>query len=194
MIFSITHLLKSLRAYLDLVLSRFSNTSPMRSYNISLDFRRLAGPSDLSRLPSIEYAYDPLPALPTHLQRGPFPLPSGATTKNPFLLLNSIQLDPLSAGLPYRSSINHVHASIFWESNLSEANELLRLLASDESAADIEVDHGITLSRLAKKALQPGYEHRMALAGHYMFPCANQQRTKLISALMIIYFVFDGAC
>lgn len=86
-----------------------------------------------------------------------------------------------------------MHANKFWQSNLGETVDLLTLLAEDDSAHDIEVDRGITLAKLARKALRPGLEHQMVLATHYMFPCADEHMTKLISALMIIYFVFDGA-
>ena len=157
------------------------------------DLGRLGTPSDIADLPRIEYAYDPLAALPDYFNQGLVPLSSGATTKNIFSSLNSVKLDPVSARLPYRCSLDHVYASKFWESNLSETVKILSLLAEDDSASDIEVDHGITVAKLARKALCPGLEHQMVLATHYMFPGANEQRIKQISALMIMYFVFDGA-
>ncbi|KAL8951228.1 MAG: hypothetical protein Q9222_002791 [Ikaeria aurantiellina] len=118
-------------------------------------------------------------------------LPDGASNPNPYLSLNAITLDPKSAGLPYRSSVTFVRASRFWRANVGEASTLLRLIAGDDSASDIEVNHGITLAKLAKKVLGPGFEHGMVLAAHYMFPAADEERIKLISALMILYFVFD---
>ena len=75
-----------------------------------------------------------------------------------------------------------------WTANLSETSNVLKMLAVDEPATDIEVDHGITLARLAKKALRPGHEHQMVLATQYIFPSADEQRIKQIPALMIIYF------
>ena len=159
----------------------------------SILIERLAIHSESTRLPAIDYAYDPLPALPAPIKHHLRRLPSGATTENIPLSLNSVQLDPLLAGLPYRCSIDHVRASKFWESNLGETVNLLRLLAADDSASDIEVDHGITVAKLAKKALRPGLEHQMVLATHYMFPGADENRIKQIAALMILYFVFDGS-
>ncbi|KAL8823960.1 MAG: hypothetical protein Q9191_005406 [Dirinaria sp. TL-2023a] len=187
-----TSRLSALRTYVSTIFN-VSDTISDSSHSQNIDLSKLAGCSDNAYLPSIGYVYDPLPALPLHIQRGPFSLPSGATAKSPFLLDNSVELHPLAAGLPYRSSLYHVYASKFYEQNLSEAVTLLKLLASDTSARDIELNHGVTLSQLAKKALQRGQEHHMALAAHYMFPCANRQRIKMISALMIILFVFDGA-
>ena len=157
-----------------------------------MNMARLAAPSQLAELPKIKYLYDPLPALPIQCNHHLYKLPSEVTSYNGHFNSNSIPLNPVSAGLPYRSSLDHVRASKFWESNLSEAVRLLQMLAVDSSAFDIEVDHGTTVAKLAKKALRPGLEHQMVLATHYMFPGADQQRIKQISALMIIYFVFDG--
>lgn len=159
----------------------------------SIDRIRLATPSDIAYLPTIVYAYDPLPTLPVYSKQQSLRLPSKPTVENSFLSQNSVKLDPLSAGLPYRSSLDYVYANKFWQSNLGETVTLLTLLAEDDSASDIEVDRGITLARLARKALRPGLENGMVLATHYMYPSADKHRIKLISALMIIYFVFDGA-
>ena len=157
-----------------------------------IDLQKLALPSDLRYLPAIKYAYNPLPALPLHVKPPSFPLTSGAMAANQYSSSNSIRLDPFSAGLPYYSSIDYVRASKYWKTNLNETMKLLEILAVDNSATDIEVDHGITLTKLAKKALRPGREHQIVLATHYMFPNADEQRIRLIAALMIIYFVFDG--
>ena len=157
-----------------------------------IDLKKLAVPSDLSYLPTIKYAYNPLPALPLRIKEAPFLLISGAMAVNQHSLRNSIRLDPFSAGLPYCSSIDYVRANKYWKTNLNETMKLLEMLAADDSASDIEVDHGITLAELAKKALRPGREHQMVLATQYMFPSADEQRIRQIAALMIVYFVFDG--
>ena len=148
--------LPNLWAYLDVAVSPIYDTVAESSYSPAIDLTRLASASDLTCIPLPEYAYDPLPALPRYAQQRRLPLPSRATAKNNFLSINAVQLDPLSAGLPYRSSFSHIYASRHWKSNLSEAINLLKLLASDNSASDIEADHGITLSKLANKAFQPG--------------------------------------
>ena len=171
---------------------QYSDKIDSSSGPTSIHLERLATPSDAACLPAIEYAYDPLPALSVNFKQRSHKLPSGATATNTSSSLNSIQLNPLSAGLPYRCSIDHVRASRFWGSNLGETVNLLSILAVDDSASDIEVDHGITVAKLAKKALHPGLEHQMVLATHYMFPGADESRIKQISALMIIYFIFDG--
>ncbi|KAL8787403.1 MAG: hypothetical protein Q9195_007778 [Heterodermia aff. obscurata] len=156
-----------------------------------LDLRRLVSPSESNYLPPIEYAYDPLASIITLPPQTFWYFPNFATRKNPCTVLNSIQLDPHAAGLPYRSSIRSTYANKHWTSNRTETLRLLKLLASDDSESDIVVDQGITLAKLAKKQLRPGVQHNIALATQYMYPSADPERIKLISALMLLYFVFD---
>ena len=157
-----------------------------------MEIDKLAALSQLLELPKIEYAYDPIPAAPHQYNHCLYRLSTEAEPRNSHFEANSIPLNPLSAGLPYRSSLDHVRASRFWYSNLDETVKLLQLLADDKSSADIEVDHGITIAKLAQKALQPGLEHQIALAAHYMFPGADEPRIVQIAALTIMYFIFDG--
>ncbi len=112
--------------------------------------------------------------------------------QEPGAVASAIHLDVSAAGLPYRSSLDHVVASRHWKANLKENVRLLVLLAADTAASDIEVKNGITLAKLARATLAPGHEHRIILATHYMFPYADEERIKQIAALMIIYFIFDG--
>ena len=161
-----------------------AHSSPATKLNLNA----LASSSDLAVLPKIEYAYDPLPTQP---RSTPTPLPN-STSIDRHTSRNSVLLDPLAAGLPYRSTLDCVRASKHWTANLSETVELLDLLAEDDSAADIEVRNGITLTKLAKRALKPGKEQQMTLATHYMFPGADEERIKQIAALTVLYFVFDG--
>ena len=172
---------------------QYSDKIDPSSCPASIQLERLATPSDTACLPAIEYAYDPLPALSANVKQGSRKWSSGASTTNTSLSLNSVQLDPLSAGLPYRCSIDQVRASRFWGSNLGETVNLLNMLATEDSASDVEVHHGISLAKLAKKKLQPGLEHELVLGTHYLFPGADESRIKLISALSMLYAVFDGS-
>ena len=194
MIFSILHMLRYFWTIVDKSKLEKSKSSEFTSTPSPIDLRKLAAPSDLALLPTIEYAYDPLPEQPRCRDYHPLILPDEATAINKHTSLNSILIDPISAGLPYRSTINHVRASKHWKANLDETLILLDLLASDNSASDIEVKHGITLSKLAQSQLRPGREHQMVLATHYMFPSASERRIRLIAALTVLYFVFDGIC
>ena len=62
----------------------------------------------------------------------------------------------------------------------------------DQSAGDVEVDHDVTLAKIARKELQSDIENRIVLATTYMFSSADESRTRLIAVLMVLYFVFDG--
>ena len=174
------------------ILSMGSSLETLAERSLStMDVRRLVSPSNLKYLPPIEYAYDPLASiipLASHPVRQFF---GCATQRHPCSVVNSIQLDPHAAGLPYRSSIKSAYANKHWTSNRTETLGLLKLLASDDSDSDIVVDQDITLANLAKKQLRPGVQHNIALATQYMYPNADPQRIKLISALMLLYFLFD---
>lgn len=193
---SLTSPFSQLSAYTELLpqilLSLGSSLGILAERSLStLDIRRLVSPSDFKYLPPIEYAYDPLASI-IPLASHPFRnFLSCATQKSPCSVLNSIQLDNHAAGLPYRSSIKSAYANKYWTSNRTETLGLLKLLASDDSDSDIVVDQGITLAKLAQKQLRPGVQHNIALATQYMYPSADPQRIKLISALMLLYFVFD---
>ena len=179
--------------------TRWDNSKPQQFQRVglrrppaSIDCDTLVASSQLAQQPRIDYAYDPLAALPIQSRQKLSRLANGDTSPNGHFMSNSMPLDPLSAGLPYRSSLDHVRASKFWEANLSETITLFELLAVDKSASDIEVDHGITVAKLAGKALRTDLEHQMVLATHYMFPGASEQRIRQIAALVLTYFIFDG--
>ena len=152
------------------------------------DLRSLASPLDLDLLPPVEYAYD---FLPSSIPSAPQVAFLDKLWEIRSYAVNALQLDPLGAGFPYRSSFSNVYVNRHWESNRNESSVLLRLLANDQSLADIEVRNGITVAKLAKKTLRPGKEHQIALATQFMYPGADRERLRLISALMVLYFVFD---
>ena len=156
-------------------------------------FKALAASKDRPFLPPVQYAYDPIIECPSYLQATAYGFPIDITRndKRP-TCLHSIRIDPLAAGLPYRSSLNYVRASRFWKANIEETIRILELLATDQSADDVEVDHGLTLAKIASKELHSDIENRIVLATTYMFSGADESRTRLIAVLMVLYFVFDG--
>ena len=145
-----------------------------------------------SFLPKVEYAYNPLPGLPHTLEGSSHGTPCKEPPFRKHTSTNSVNLDPHSIGLPYRSTLDHVRASRYWKANQGETVKFLRLLADDGCSSDIEVKRGITLSKLAKTALRPGCENQTVLATHYVFPDASEVRIRHIAALTVMYFVFDG--
>ncbi|KAL8630098.1 hypothetical protein Q9189_004171 [Teloschistes chrysophthalmus] len=132
-------------------------------------------------MPTIAYAYNPWPTLPASSNKQLFYFHHRGQAKNPFLAANSVEIDPLIAKLPYRSSIGYVHASRHWDANLDATRQILTLLAADTSVTDMEVNRGITIGKLARKGLEAGFEHSMVLATHYMFPAGDKHRTALIA-------------
>ncbi|KAF7513032.1 hypothetical protein GJ744_011298 [Endocarpon pusillum] len=156
-----------------------------------MNLGNLAAPCDLANITPIQYAYDPVPDASRYLDPKLSKFPSVAKKSNLSISRNTTLLHPLEAGLPYRSSLDGVRESRHWRSNLIATVKVLNLLAADNNAADIEVDHGLTVGKLAKKELRPGLESRVVLATPYMFPSADERRIEMIAVLMILYFVFD---
>ena len=152
----------------------------------------LASRSELGGVPAVRYAYDPLPSLPRPQATALCQNQTWMVPRCREATKNAVRLDPISAGLPLRSSLDHVHASRNWDANFQETIEFLTLLAEDDCSTDVEVKHGITLAKLAKAAIQPGCEDQMVLATHYMFPCADRARIRHIAAFTVMFFVFDG--
>lgn len=184
----IMHLLRSALNTLWNGLTQISNNC----LSTSSDLQMFALPSGSDAMPTIAYAYNPWPTLPASSNKQLFYFHHRGQAKNPFLAANSVEIDPLIAKLPYRSSIGYVHASRHWDANLDATRQILTLLAADTSVTDMEVNRGITIGKLARKGLEAGFEHSMVLATHYMFPAGDKHRTALIAVLMIVFFVFDG--
>ncbi|KAL9588935.1 MAG: hypothetical protein Q9203_002268 [Teloschistes exilis] len=183
---AIMHLLRSALNTLWNGLTQISNNC----LSTSSDLQELTLQSGSDAMPIIAYAYNPWPTLPASTNKQLFYFHHRGQVKNPFLTANSVELNPLLAKLPYRSSIGYVHASRHWDANLDATTQILKLLAADTSVTDMEV-RGITIGKLARKSLEPGFEHSMVLATHYMFPAGDKHRTALIAVLMIVFFIFD---
>ena len=180
------------------ILDLYNNFGVMKdakasAFSNAINMERLAAPADLRHLPTIRYAYDPIPGVSDHSIH-PFAIPNSAKETSLSASANAIKLDPLAAGIPYCSNIDHVYVSKHWKEILEETKHMLTLLSNDDAASKKVSDDEITLASLASKELELGVENGIALAAQFMFPSANPQRPKLIGALMLLYFVleFDG--
>ncbi|KAL9122027.1 MAG: hypothetical protein Q9187_001419 [Circinaria calcarea] len=158
-----------------------------------VNLEKLVVPQNIGKIPKVNYAYDPVPNVPSYLHASPMIFPNRHIKSNDAIRLNAVPLYPHEARLPYRSSFGVPHGARAWEANFHTSVKLLGLLAADKSAADVEVDRGITIAKLARKELRPGIENGIMLATAYMFPGANQRRIELIAASMIYYFIFDDS-
>ena len=158
----------------------------------SYDFSRLVSSADGAQTKPIHYVYDPVPDIPLYLHPRVIDRVSYAERVNFPMNQNALQLNPIAAGLPYRSSFASVCSNKHFGAIIEETTQVLRLLANHGSALDVEVGHGITVARIAEKELRPGIEDRLLLATTHMFPCADEVKARQIACLMILYFVFDG--
>ena len=155
------------------------------------DLTRLAASKDLASISKIRYAHDPVPKLPRYIKDLPFAFPKTNFEQNAAMMQNAVKLFPREANLPFRC-VDAVYENKNWRASLDASLKMLKLIANDHSASDIEVDNGVTLARLAQKELRPGTEDRFNRATTYMYPFANKERVELLAAMMVMQFLFDG--
>ena len=153
---------------------------------------KLAALPDLYSISQIRFAHDPVPNLPLFVNFKDALFPKNALSRSRQLKHNGIRLRPREAALPYRSTLDAAYESRFWKEGLEVSLELLQLLADDYSATEIKVRKGITMSKLAQRELRPEFEHRFCKATSYMYSFADENRTKLLAASMVMLFLFDG--
>ena len=156
------------------------------------EISKLAAPQDLQDVSLVKFAHDPVPRLPPYLVYGTYLFPQHRIDLGHPIRSSAIKLQPRESSLPFRCGLNATYESRFWRSGLQSSTDILQLLAADRSATDIMVGNGITMAKLAKKELQHGMEHRFCKASTYMYPFANEERTKLLAASMVMMFLFDG--
>ena len=184
---------RSLRQYFE---TDSRNSNPERdvyTQKENINLKKLADAENLPLISPVLYAHDPVPKYPNYLA----PVrANGIKIPNPLskdgLRSNGLRLYPLAAKLPYRCTLDAAHESRYWRQSLNASTKLLELLANDQSTGDIVVGNGITLAGLARKELRPGLEYRFNKATTYMYPFANEKRIKLLAAMMVMQFVFDG--
>ena len=158
-----------------------------------INLKKLADAENLPLISPVLYAHDPVPKYPNYLapvRANGIRVPNSPSKDG--LRSNGLRLYPLAAKLPYRCTLDAAHESRYWRQSLNASTKLLELLARDQSTGDIVVGNGITLAGLAQKELRPGLEYRFNKATTYMYPFASEERIKLLAAMMVMQFVFDG--
>lgn len=153
---------------------------------------KLAAPEDLKQISQVKFAHDPVPNLPSYIEASNIPFPRGDIEAGHPFQNNGLRLRPQAARLPYRSTFDTANESRYWTQGLEASKKLLQLLAGDHSTSDIVVGRGITMGKLAQRELRPEFEHRFCKATSYMYPLANEERTRLLAASMVMMFLFDG--
>ena len=157
-----------------------------------LQFSRLAAPQDIAGISQVKFVHDPVPDPPSYLdpKDAYFPRPYRYATND--FQQRCYRLYPRDANFPYRCTLDAANESRFWKEGLEASRELLQLLSEDQSTTDIKVGRGVTMMKLAERELRPEFEHRFCKATSYMYPFADEEKTKLLAASMVMMFLFDG--
>lgn len=157
-----------------------------------IDLSRVSPNSDIHGISEIRYSHDPVPTCPSFINQPVFSFPAHRASLKKSTNGVGRRLLPLAAGLPFRCSLSAVHETRYWRQGLDASIKLLELVANDQNAADIEVDGGLTLAKLARHELRPGIEDRFNKATLYMYPfCIDQKRIELLASMMVMQFIFD---
>lgn len=154
--------------------------------------RLTAAPQKQQENSVVEYAHDPVPNIPTYFSVSGSPFPRSVLEANHHHPSVAIRLQPRSAGLPFRCSLDATYENRFWRSGLESSRLLLQLFAADRSATDIVVGNGVIMATLAQKTLRLGMEHRFCKVVSYMYPFFDEERMRLLSVFMVMMFLFDG--
>ena len=140
----------------------------------------------------VKFAHDPVPKTPLYLDAKDAPFPRKSFDSIHPLLNHGFKLYPRKARLPFRCTLDATNESRFWKQGLESSRELLKLISDDHSTKDVVVCGGITMAGLARQELRPEFEHRFCKATSYMYPYADEERTKLLAASMVMMFLWDG--
>lgn len=153
---------------------------------------KLTEPGEQLQISDVQYANDPVPDVAPYIAAESRSFFDKETYITDQYKENSIRLQPFSAGLPYRCTLDAVYESKFWQEGLNASTELLQLLTQDHSTLENVRSEITEIGSLAQWALKPGYEHGFVKATSYMYPFADEERTKLLAASMVMLFLFDG--
>lgn len=104
---------------------------------------------------------------------------------------HAIDLYPLGAGLPWASGILHCRQNKHWQLSLDTAEAYLKEFASDGDAEASE-GTGKSMAEIAQKELASNFHQGWARFPIYASPDGDEQRTRLIAAMNVFIFLFDG--
>ena len=159
-------------------------------------------------LSPIHYSYDYLEDVtrnpfPAKVYEGPkcdesdsdgvSPSSSSSSSSNGCKLPNSIPLFPLRTGLPWHTGLQCIRQNKYWRAGLQMSTELLELFASDGVAKKVRKPNGASLASLAAKELQILEDDRFTKFAAYLFPEADEERTRLLAATIVFIIIFDDS-
>lgn len=104
---------------------------------------------------------------------------------------NAIDLFPLAAGLPWASGILSCRQNKHWKISIETTRLFLQYFAADKSTKNL-YKSGHSIAEISQKELNSKLEEGWAKFPSYLFTEGDEQRTKLLAAVNVFIFVFDG--
>ncbi|EMR64669.1 putative sesquiterpene cyclase protein [Eutypa lata UCREL1] len=106
---------------------------------------------------------------------------------------NGFDISPALAGLPWPTGLTKVRQSRHWRAGLRISTDLLELFSADALSTQAVRRNGLSLSRIASHELLTEEEDRFTKFATYLFPEADEQRTRLLAATIVYIVVFDDS-
>lgn len=104
---------------------------------------------------------------------------------------HGIDICPAAAGLPWATGLQACRQSKHWQLSVDVTKQFLDHFASDDFGATLSKS-GKSLPEIARKELSINVADSWVRFPVYLFPDANEQRTKLLAAVNVFIFLFDG--
>lgn len=105
--------------------------------------------------------------------------------------INSIDLFPGLAGLPWNTGANFVRQNKHWEAMVDGWDGVLEAFSADETAKRTPDPTGLTIADIAAHDLRGGI-HKCARYVALLFPAGNELRSVLSAQMLALSFVIDG--
>ncbi|KAI9047118.1 hypothetical protein LZ554_009191 [Drepanopeziza brunnea f. sp. 'monogermtubi'] len=106
---------------------------------------------------------------------------------------HGFDISPARAGLPWPTGLTKVRQSRHWRAGLRISTDLLELFAADATSTEAVRRNGVSLARIASHELLTKEEDRFTKFATYLFPEADEQRTRLLAATIVYIVIFDDS-
>ena len=104
---------------------------------------------------------------------------------------NAIDLFPLAAELPWATGILSCRQNKYWSLTLETTRVFLQHFVADELTQGV-FKSGQSVAEISRKELASEMEEGWVKFPIYLFPEGDEQRTRLLAAVNVFIFVFDG--
>lgn len=106
--------------------------------------------------------------------------------------VNGFSVYPREAGLSWPTGFHQARQSRHWHAGLKISSELLELFSSDADSNKAFRPNGKSLAKIAQHELLLPEEDRFTKFATYLFPEADEERTRLLAATIVFIVIFDG--